>query len=113
MIRRPPRSTLFPYTTLFRSLGFGARAVRDDQKPKYLNTSENELYRKGWQLFGIHLARWHAVRSKRLVVVEGYTDVLALHQAGVEDSVAIMGTAVTDHQIEAMSRAKIGRASCR
>src|SRR3712207_8406925 len=78
MIRRPPRSTLFPYTTLFRSLGFGARAVRDDQKPKYLNTSENELYRKGWQLFGIHLARWHAVRSKRLVVVEGYTDVLAL-----------------------------------
>src|SRR5204862_1021585 len=76
-----------------RVLGFGARALREDQRPKYVNTSENELYRKGRQLFGLHLARPHAARSRRMLVAEGYTDVLALHQAGLRDSVALMGTA--------------------
>ena len=65
-------------------LGFGARAMRDDQGPKYLNTSENDLYHKGRQLFGLDLAREEAMRKAgRFVVVEGYTDVLALHQAGI------------------------------
>ncbi len=88
-----------------RVLGFGARAMGEDQRPKYLNTSENELYHKGRQLFGIDRARAPAAKAGRIVVVEGYTDVLALHQAGVTESVAIMGTALTPDQLAELSRA--------
>jgi DNA primase len=88
-----------------RVLGFGARAVRDSQKPKYLNSSENELYRKGRHLFGIDHARAPAAKAGRVVVVEGYTDVLALHGAGVEETVAIMGTALTPEQLTELGRA--------
>ncbi len=86
-------------------LGFGARAMREGQQPKYLNTSENDVYHKGRQLFGIHLARPQAARSGRIVVVEGYTDVLALHQAGIREAVAIMGTALTQEQLSLLGRA--------
>jgi len=88
-----------------RVLGFGARAMAEGRGPKYLNTSENELYHKGKQLFGIDLARAHAAKSARIVVVEGYTDVLALHQAGIRESVAIMGTALTAEQMAELARA--------
>lgn len=88
-----------------RVLGFGARAMRDDQGAKYINTSENDIYHKGRQLFGIDKARGTAAKSRRVVVVEGYTDVLALHQAGVEETVAIMGTAMTEHQLAELARA--------
>jgi len=87
-----------------RVLGFGARAMGDGRGPKYLNTSENELYHKGRQLFGIDLARSHAAKTGRMVVVEGYTDVLALHQAGIRESVAIMGTALTQEQLAELGR---------
>jgi DNA primase len=87
-------------------LGFGARRMREDDKgPKYLNTSENELYQKGKQLFGIHLARPAAGKAGRVVAVEGYTDVIALHQAGVNEAVAIMGTAVTPDQLVGLRQA--------
>jgi DNA primase len=82
-----------------RVRGFGARALRDDQKPKYLNTSENELFEKGRQLFGLDRARAPAASAGRVVIVEGYTDVLTLHQAGITEAVAIMGTALTQQQI--------------
>jgi DNA primase len=85
-------------------LGFGARAMRDDQGPKYVNTAENDLYHKGRQLFGIDHARAAAARAARVVVVEGYTDVLALHQAGVTESVAIMGTALTQEQMAGLAQ---------
>jgi DNA primase len=88
-----------------RVLGFGARALAPTDTPKYLNTSENEIYRKGRQLFGIDHARAHAARGGRVVVVEGYTDVLALHQAGIRESVAIMGTALTAEQMAELGRA--------
>jgi len=88
-----------------RVLGFGARAAREEQQPKYLNTSENELYHKGRQLFGIDRARAAAAKAGMVVAVEGYTDVLALHQAGVPESVAIMGTALTQEQLAELHRA--------
>ena len=88
-----------------RVLGFGARAMAGSDGPKYLNTSENEIYHKGRQLFGIDQARAHAAKSGRIVVVEGYTDVLALHQAGIRESVAIMGTALTAEQMAELGRA--------
>jgi DNA primase len=97
---------MFPLTNARgRVLGFGARAMSEGRGPKYLNTSENEIYHKGRQLFGIDLARAHAAKSGRIVVVEGYTDVLALHQAGIRESVAIMGTALTAEQMAELGRA--------
>jgi DNA primase len=87
-----------------RVLGFGARAMAEGRGPKYLNTSENELYHKGRQLFGLDIARSHAARGGRVVVVEGYTDVLALHQVGIRESVAIMGTALTQEQLAELGR---------
>ncbi|MDQ3643927.1 MAG: DNA primase [Actinomycetota bacterium] len=88
-----------------RVLGFGGRAMRGDQGAKYVNTPEGELYHKGRLLFGIDRARGAIAKSGRVVVVEGYTDVLALHQAGVADSVAIMGTALTGDQLGQLARA--------
>jgi len=87
-----------------RVLGFGARAMRENQRPKYLNTSENDLYHKGNQLFGIDLARGPASRAGRALLVEGYTDVLALHQAGLRNAVGIMGTALTEEQLRELER---------
>src|SRR5215510_2034425 len=82
-----------------RVLGFGARALSADSKPKYLNSPEGELYRKSNTLYGIDRARGPIAKARRAIVVEGYTDVLALHQAGVEEAVAIMGTAITPEQL--------------
>ncbi len=87
-----------------RVLGFGARSMRDEQGPKYLNSAEGELYHKGSQLFGLHLARPAAAREGTIVLVEGYVDALALHQAGVENVVALMGTALTDEQAAQLER---------
>jgi len=88
-----------------RVLGFGARALRDGQQPKYLNTSENDLYHKRRQLFGIDQARAAAAKARRIVAVEGYTDVLALSQAGVAESVGVMGVALPSEQLEGLSQA--------
>jgi DNA primase len=85
-------------------LGFGARSMGEGRGPKYLNTAEGELYRKGRQLFGIDLARAHAAKAERVLAVEGYTDVLSLHQAGLGETVAIMGTALTTEQLTELAR---------
>jgi DNA primase len=88
-----------------RVLGFGARAMRDDQRPKYMNTPEGELYHKRRQLFGIDRARAAVAKARQVIVVEGYTDVLALHAGGMAQSVAIMGTALTPEQFAELARA--------
>jgi DNA primase len=85
-------------------LGFGARALRPDDQPKYLNTSESELFHKGSLVYGADLARAAAARAGRLVLVEGYTDVIALRQAGIPETVCSMGTALTDRQLDALKR---------
>jgi DNA primase len=87
-----------------RVLGFGARAMRDEQKPKYLNTSDNDVYHKGSHLYGAHLARAHAARAGQAILCEGYTDVIALHQAGLRNTVGSMGTALTAEQVSELSR---------
>ena len=86
-----------------RVLGFGARALSADSKPKYLNSPEGELYRKSNTLYGIDQARGPIAKARRAILVEGYTDVLALHQAGVEEAVAIMGTAITPEQLSMLA----------
>jgi DNA primase len=87
-----------------RVLGFGARAMRDEQKPKYLNTSDNDVYHKGQHLYGADLARAHAARAGQAILCEGYTDVIALHQAGLRNTVGSMGTALTAEQVGELSR---------
>jgi DNA primase len=85
-------------------LGFGARAIAPGDQPKYLNTSESELFHKGSLVYGADLARAAAARAGRLVLVEGYTDVIALRQAGIPETVCSMGTALTDRQLDALKR---------
>jgi DNA primase len=85
-------------------LGFGARATRENQLPKYLNTAEGDMYQKRRVLFGIDRARSAAARAGTVILVEGYTDVLALHQAGLHNAVGIMGTALTEEQIGELQR---------
>jgi len=87
-----------------RVRGFGARAIGEGQRPKYLNTSDGELYHKREQLFGVDLARAPAARAGRMILVEGYTDVLALHQAGIRNAVGIMGTALTEEQVATLEK---------
>ncbi len=84
--------------------GFGARAMRANQQPKYLNTSDGELYHKREVLFGIEIARGPAAKAGRMILAEGYTDVLALHQAGLTNAVGIMGTALTEEQVSELER---------
>jgi DNA primase len=87
-----------------RVLGFGARAMREEQRPKYLNTSDNDVYHKGRQLYGADLARQHATRAGSVILCEGYTDVIAMHQAGLRNTVGLMGTALTGEQVGELAR---------
>ncbi len=86
-----------------RTIGFGARAI-GDAEPKYLNSPDTPLFDKGRTLFNLHRAAGAARRKGRLIIVEGYLDVLALARAGIEEAVAPNGTAITETQLEAMWR---------
>ena len=92
-------------------LGFGARALGEEgpaeasgRRPKYLNTSDTDVYHKGMHLYGADLARSHAAKAGSVILCEGYTDVIALHQAGLRNAVGSMGTALTADQIAELDR---------
>ncbi|MFB8236470.1 DNA primase [Kitasatospora purpeofusca] len=86
-------------------IGFGARRLReDDNGPKYLNTPETPIYKKSHVLYGIDLAKKEIAKSGRAVVVEGYTDVMACHLAGVTSAVATCGTAFAEDHIKIIRR---------
>jgi DNA primase len=86
-----------------RVVGFGARALRSGQQPKYLNSAESDLFHKSRNLFGIDRANSAIRKQDEALVVEGYMDVLALHQAGFTQAVAVMGTAITPEQLATLS----------
>lgn len=86
-----------------RIIGFGGR-VLDDSEPKYLNSPETPLFHKGREMYGMHLAREAIRREKRVLVVEGYMDVVALAQFGIEFAVATLGTATTRDHLHALFR---------
>lgn len=86
-----------------RVIGFGGR-VLGDEKPKYLNSPETRIYHKGQELYGLYEAKQANKNLKRLVVVEGYMDVVALAQHGVDYAVASLGTATTTEQLQTMFR---------
>jgi DNA primase len=87
-----------------RVIGFGGRAMGDDG-PKYLNSPETELFHKGRELYGLYMARKGQGRMDRIIVVEGYMDVVALAQYGIQGTVATLGTATTGDQSELLFRA--------
>ena len=87
-----------------RVRGFGARATSGDQTAKYINTADNDVYHKGQYVYGAHLARTAAAKQASVIVCEGYTDVIAMHQAGRCNAVGLMGTALTDEQLGALQR---------
>ena len=86
-----------------RVIGFGARALGDVQ-PKYLNSPDGVLFHKGREMYGLHLARDASREAGRLLVVEGYTDVVCCHQAGVREVAAGLGTALTAENARQLRR---------
>src|SRR5271170_7398550 len=109
--RDQPRAGSEPYYDRFRDrimfpirdprgrvLGFGGRVI-DRGEPKYLNSPETELFHKGRELYGLHEIRLARQNLKRLIVVEGYMDVVRLHQAGLQYAVATLGTATTPEHL--------------
>jgi DNA primase len=89
-----------------RVVGFGARCLRDEPGvPKYINSAETPLFQKGRLIYGLDRAIPEARRSGRLLLVEGYTDVMAAHQAGMTNVVAVLGTATTEDHTRLIRRA--------
>lgn len=86
-----------------RVIGFGGRAL-GDEKPKYLNSPDTELFDKGKTLYGLDVARATIAKDDRAVVVEGYFDVIALHAAGITNAVAALGTALSAYQVRQLLR---------
>ncbi|MEW1694933.1 DNA primase [Streptomyces sp. NPDC093249] len=95
-------------------VGFGARKLRDDDNgPKYLNTPETPVYKKSQVLYGIDLAKKDIAKASRAVVVEGYTDVMACHLAGVTTAIATCGTAFGGDHIKILRRLLMDNGSAR
>lgn len=90
-------------------LGFGARHLYEDDKgPKYLNTSETPVYHKSRVFYGLDLAKKAIAKKRQVVVVEGYTDVMACHLAGIDTAVATCGTAFGEEHIRVLNRLLVG-----
>lgn len=97
---------IFPiHNTSGKVVGFGARILKKNERaPKYINTPENEIYVKSRLLYGTYFARQAIDRENECFLVEGYTDVVSLHQAGVENVVASSGTSLTQDQLRLIKK---------
>lgn len=97
---------IFPIHNLTgRVLGFGGRILsKDPKKPKYVNSPESDIYNKSKILYGIYFAKKAIITEQNCLLVEGYTDVISLHQAGIENVVASSGTSLTTEQIRLIKR---------
>ncbi|MDH6533761.1 DNA primase [Parabacteroides sp. 52] len=97
---------MFPVHTLSgKVVAFGGRTLKKDEKTaKYVNSPESEIYHKSNELYGIFFAKQPIVKADRCYLVEGYTDVISMHQAGIENVVASSGTALTQGQIRLIRR---------
>ena len=97
---------IFPiHNATGRVLGFGGRTLsKEDNIPKYVNSPESEIYNKSQILYGLYFAKNAIIRNDNCLLVEGYTDVISLHQAGIENVVASSGTSLTDEQVRLIKR---------
>ena len=90
-------------------IGFGGRALRDEDQPKYLNSPETPIYRKSSVLYNVHRAKDSMRKLERAVLVEGYMDVMGVYAAGIKEVVASCGTALTSAQVGIMRRLTDGK----
>ena len=106
MVDRFRGRVMFPIHSLSgKTVAFGGRILKKDEKiAKYINSPESEIYHKGSELYGIYLARQAIAKQDKCFLVEGYTDVISMHQAGIENVVASSGTALTAGQIRMIHR---------
>jgi len=96
---------IFPIiNTSGKVIGFGGRAISSEDSPKYLNSPENVVFKKKDNLYSLNLAREHAVKSGKIILVEGYMDVISLYQSGIGYVVASLGTALTPEQARLLHR---------
>lgn len=97
---------IFPiYNQTGKVIAFGARTLKKDTKqPKYVNSPETEIYHKSNVLYGVHMAKGPIRKADNCFLVEGYTDVISLHQVGIENVVSSSGTSLTEEQIRLVSR---------
>jgi len=94
---------IFPIQNLSgKVIAFGGRIITDGE-PKYLNSSDTPIYKKGDHLYGLNLARSTMTRTKRAILTEGYMDVISLHQFGYTDSCGVLGTALTSDQVKRLA----------
>jgi len=95
---------IFPIFNISQQvIGFGGRVIGDGE-PKYLNSPESIIYNKRNNLYGLHLASKPIQKEQQAIIVEGYLDLLSLHQAGIQNSVAALGTALTEQHIRILKR---------
>lgn len=96
---------IFPiFDGIGRPIAFGGRKLRDEDEPKYINSPETRLFNKSQTLYGLHLAKKPIIDRGTAVLVEGYTDVIACHQAGARNVVAALGTALTGQHVAELRR---------
>ena len=97
---------VFPiFSHVGKVLGFGGRILKaDSDQPKYINSPETKVYNKSRVLYGLHHGKQAIRKSEEVILVEGYTDVISLHQAGVQNVVASSGTALTEEQVKTLGR---------
>jgi DNA primase len=85
-------------------IGFGGRALRQGDEPKYLNSPETKLYKKSSVLYNLHRAKIDARKNDRMILVEGYMDVIGVYSAGIREVVASSGTALSNEQVRSIKR---------
>ena len=96
---------IFPIIDLNRHvIGFGGRTLTADKGPKYLNSSDSVIFHKKDHLYGLNIAADNIRKKDRAVLVEGYMDVVSMHQAGIDEAVASLGTALTEEQVKLLKR---------
>ena len=96
---------IFPIIDLNRHvIGFGGRTLTEDKGPKYLNSSDSVIFHKKDHLYGLNIAADNIRKKDRAVLVEGYMDVVSMHQAGIDEAVASLGTALTEEQVKLLKR---------
>ncbi|MBR4868858.1 MAG: toprim domain-containing protein, partial [Clostridia bacterium] len=83
-------------------IAFGGRRMKEEDSAKYINTADTPVFKKSHNVYALNFAKGNA--TKRLILCEGYMDVIALHQAGFENAVAPLGTAFTEEQANLLSR---------
>ena len=104
---------MFPiYSPSSKPVGFGGRAINNEQTAKYINSQQSKIFNKSRLLYGYNLAREAIFKQRQIIITEGYIDVIMLHQAGFSNAVATLGTALTQTHLPLISRGEVDILLC-